>query len=33
MKKDIIVLTKSDKRAGYCVAGIDRLTGEWVRIV
>lgn len=33
MKKDIIILTKSDKRMGYCVAGIDRQTGEWVRVV
>lgn len=33
VKKDIIILTKSDKRMGYCVAGIDRQTGEWVRVV
>lgn len=33
MTKDIIILTKSDKRMGYCVAGIDRRTGEWVRVV
>lgn len=33
MKKNIIILTKSDKRAGYCVAGIDEMTGEWIRIV
>lgn len=33
MKKDIIILTKSDKRAGYCVAGIDKSTGEWIRLV
>lgn len=33
MKKEIIILTKSDKRAGYCVAGIDRKTGEWVRVI
>lgn len=33
MKKDIIVLTKSDKRSGYCVAGIDKVTGEWIRVV
>ncbi len=33
MKKDIIILTKSDKRMGYCVAGIDRQTGEWIRVV
>lgn len=33
MRKDIIILTKSDKRMGYCVAGIDRQTGEWIRVV
>lgn len=33
MIKNIIILTKSDKRMGYCVAGIDRQTGEWVRVV
>lgn len=33
MIKDIIVLTKSDKRMGYCVAGIDKETGDWVRVV
>ncbi len=33
MKRGIIILTKSDKRLGYCVAGIDRKTGEWVRVV
>lgn len=33
MKKEIIVLTKSDKRGGYCVAGIDRQTGMWIRVV
>lgn len=33
MKREIIILTKSDKRMGYCVAGIDRQTGEWVRVV
>lgn len=33
MKKEIIILTKSDKRAGYCVAGIDKETGEWIRII
>ncbi len=33
MKKEIIILTKSDKRMGYCVAGIDRQTGEWIRVV
>lgn len=33
MKREIIILTKSDKRMGYCVAGIDRQTGEWIRVV
>lgn len=33
LKKEIIILTKSDKRMGYCVAGIDRQTGEWIRVV
>lgn len=33
MRKDIIVLTKSIKHNGYCVAGIDAHTGEWVRLV
>ena len=33
MKKEIIILTKSLKRNGYCVAGIDISTGRWIRIV
>lgn len=33
MKKDVIILTKSIKRGGYCVAGIDVNSGKWVRIV
>jgi len=33
MKRQIIILTKSDKRAGYCFAGVDRNTGEWIRVV
>lgn len=33
MKKDIIILTKSDKHSGFCVAGIDMFNGEWVRLV
>lgn len=33
MRRQIIILTKSDKMAGYCVAGVDRNTGEWVRVV
>lgn len=30
---EMIILTKSDKNQGYCVAGIDRQTGQWVRLV
>ena len=33
MKKRIIILTKSIKHTGYCVAGIDCDTGEWIRLV
>lgn len=33
MRRQIIILTKSDKVAGYCVAGVDRNTGEWIRVV
>lgn len=33
MKKTIILLTKSRKNKGYCTAGIDLESGEWIRIV
>ena len=33
MEKKIIILTKSKKHLGYCVAGIDYETGEWIRLV
>jgi len=33
MEKEIIVLAKSWKRSGYCIAGIDTETGNWVRII
>jgi len=33
MEKKIIILTKSKKHSGYCVAGIDYETGEWIRLV
>ena len=33
MEKTIIILTKSKKHSGYCVAGIDFETGEWIRLV
>ena len=29
MKKNIIILTKSIKHGGFCVAGIDTDNGEW----
>ena len=31
--KDIVILTKSAKNGGYCVAGIDIKTKKWVRLV
>lgn len=31
MYKDIIVLARSIKKGGYCVAGVDAKTGEWIR--
>lgn len=33
MKKQICILTKSYKNGGYCVAGIDMNTNEWIRVV
>lgn len=33
MKKDIIILTCSAKNGGYCVAGIDMETDNWIRLV
>ncbi len=30
---DVVILTKSIKRGGYCVAGINVSTNEWVRLV
>ena len=33
MSKTVIVLTKSSKYGGYCVAGLDYQTGEWIRLV
>lgn len=33
MKKKIIILTKSIKHTGYCVAGIDYDTGKWIRLI
>lgn len=33
MEKNIIILTKSVKHSGYCIAGIDYETGEWIRLV
>lgn len=33
MKKEIIILTKSAKINGFCVAGIDITNGQWIRLV
>ena len=33
MEKSVILLAKSYKHHNYCVAGIDRMTGEWIRFV
>lgn len=33
MKKEIILLAASRKHKNLCIAGIDRITGEWIRIV
>ncbi|GAB1475496.1 hypothetical protein MASR2M70_03280 [Bacillota bacterium] len=33
MKKEIVLLTKSKKFGAYCIAGIDVLTNQWIRIV
>lgn len=32
MKKDVLVLTKSKKYKGYCIAGIDIENGNWIRL-
>lgn len=33
MKKTFVLLTKSRKHSGFCIAGIDLIDGSWVRIV
>lgn len=33
MEKEIVILTKSSKHGGCCVAGIDLSNGEWIRLV
>lgn len=33
VRKEIILLAASRKHKNLCIAGIDRLTGEWIRIV
>ena len=33
MEKDIIILACSAKHSGYCVAGIDLSTDDWIRLV
>ena len=32
MYMELAILTKSSKRSGYCVAGINIKTGEWIRL-
>ncbi|MBK5252850.1 MAG: hypothetical protein JJE03_00005 [Peptostreptococcaceae bacterium] len=33
MERTLIILTKSRKYYGYCIAGKDLETGEWIRII
>lgn len=33
MKRQVLILAKSYKNKGYCVAGVDAVTGAWVRLV
>lgn len=33
MYKEIILLTSSKKRGNYCIAGVEKQTGNWVRII
>ena len=33
MEREVAILTRSSKYGGYCVAGVDINTGEWVRFV
>ena len=33
MRKEIILLAASRKHKNLCIAGIDTITGEWIRIV
>lgn len=32
-KRKIVILTKSSKYGGLCVAGVDFKTGDWIRLV
>lgn len=32
-KKEVIILTKSRKNHNYCVAGVEKSTGKWIRLV
>ena len=33
MEKKVVILTKSSKFSGYCIAGVDYKTGSWIRLV
>src|SRR5690554_1976919 len=33
MQKEIILLASSKKYHNYCIAGIDKATGQWIRVV
>lgn len=33
MRRSVVILTKSAKHGGYCVAGLDVDTGQWLRLV
>jgi hypothetical protein len=32
MEVELVILTKSSKNKGYCVAGIDIKSGQWIRL-
>lgn len=33
MEREVVILTRSSKFGRYCVAGVDLITGDWVRLV